>query len=144
MPCDTTEHNLNLAHPGSSRGCHKPYACLITFLYTMGLFIYLVGIILTLIFRFIQFGWFQTTSKRSPTSSRMIITLKWGRERLILRCFGGAYIAYIARFYHKPSSETTTLGELRRFASEQTHLPIDSFKLIFSGGIMKDDKALRK
>jgi len=55
----------------------------------------------------------------------MNITVKWGRER----------------FHFLTARENTTLGDLRSFVAEQTSLTIGSFKLIFAGGIMKDDSA---
>lgn len=55
----------------------------------------------------------------------MSITVKWGRERLHLTL---------------PPPETK-LGQIRRSLAEYTHLPEGSFKLIYKGGIMKDDNA---
>ncbi|EJD42650.1 hypothetical protein AURDEDRAFT_114917 [Auricularia subglabra TFB-10046 SS5] len=58
-------------------------------------------------------------------SSRMSVTVKWGKERLQVPL---------------PSPDTK-LGVLRQMLAEQTSLDPKSFKLIFSGAVMKDDNA---
>jgi hypothetical protein len=55
----------------------------------------------------------------------MAITVKWGRERFVIVL---------------PPPDTK-LGALRRTLAEHTHLPGQSFKLVHSGAVMKDDNA---
>jgi len=54
-----------------------------------------------------------------------MLIVKWQRERFHLN-------------FPPPS---TKLGELRKYVSEQTGMPPDSFKILYAGGIMKDDNA---
>jgi len=54
-----------------------------------------------------------------------MLIVKWQRER----------------FHLNFPPPTTKLGELRKYVSEQTGMPPDSFKILYAGGIMKDDNA---
>lgn len=56
----------------------------------------------------------------------MDITIKWGKER----------------FHYLTNPNYTKLRLLRQFVADQTHLDIGAFKLIFSGGVMRDDDVL--
>ncbi|KAI0305462.1 hypothetical protein B0F90DRAFT_1808719 [Multifurca ochricompacta] len=57
--------------------------------------------------------------------STIMITVKWGRERLQIPL---------------PPLDAK-LSVLRQILSDHTHLPPDAFKLIYAGAIMKDDNA---
>ncbi|KAJ8457612.1 hypothetical protein ONZ45_g18244 [Pleurotus djamor] len=53
----------------------------------------------------------------------MTLTIKFGREKLSIDI----------------SPATASLSDLRHAIAEKTHLPLNSFKLIHAGAVMKDD-----
>ncbi|RDB24895.1 BAG family molecular chaperone regulator 1A [Hypsizygus marmoreus] len=55
----------------------------------------------------------------------MTVTVKWGRERIS---------------FDLPAPDTP-LASIRKSLADYTHLPLDAFKLIHAGAVMKDDSA---
>lgn len=70
----------------------------------------------------------------------MSLTVKWGKER-----YGNPIILFrpdflgCARLHITLPSPDPKLGVIRETLAEYTHVPSENIKLIFGGGIMKDD-----
>jgi len=104
-----------------------------------------------------------------PDNKNMSLTVKWGRERFVVRPFSSLFdwpltcLAFTVLLLiplllstrpnfrlTAPSLQIplppldTKLSVLRQTLSEHTHLPPNAFKLIYAGAVMKDDDAPRK
>jgi hypothetical protein len=85
-----------------------------------------------------------TQTKRTGCASErrvMSLTVKWGKERygnptFLIFC---SDILLYARLHLTLPSPDPKLGEIRQTLAEYSHLPTQNIKLIFGGGIMKDD-----
>lgn len=79
----------------------------------------------------------------------MVLKVKWGRERsvilLVATCGSPANHTRcrLSRIEIPFPSSDTTLSQLRQQLSECTAVPVDQFKLIYGGAVMKDNNAPR-
>lgn len=72
---------------------------------------------------------------------RMSYVVKWGKEKFVSSPHN-RYPSHLShRLYFPLPHPDTKLAIIRQLLAEHTHLPLDSFKLVHAGAVMKDDNA---
>jgi hypothetical protein len=91
-------------------------------------------------------------ARTSQKKHKMVLKVKWGRERSVCSVFlfstsygcpANHAHGRLSRIEVPFPSSDTTLGQLKLQLSEYTAVPLDQFKLVYGGAVMKDNNAPR-